>query len=402
MLKRAWWLVAGAVAFAPAAAEAVNVTIGTRDVSPGPQVAETTLILEEPSGQTRQVTSGQTVDVPPGRYWLMSRSPHHFRGYDRCDVNGAGGRCDAYLNPVRAYHLQSPPFGAFSVNPFFQTMTLTELALRSHLLADTQGGATFAARSPRDEIGQRNLLTDTDLQVMTEGLELSAGLPQINIGMFQANMGINGTIGASQVRLTTTSHVNNRALNREVDGTGFAGGVGGELVLAYGNAPLALRLGYGWTSGEADGDLENPSGIDDEFFGFNILDSEAEFSWTMHRLRADLMWLLLENLALYIGASFTETSASVETRSTGTVGGVPTERVVRQRYNAENEMFHAGVQGFLGPAFGPMAPLGGRVEVGFGTCGCYEVFAKVGWLFGAYGSWSPIPLSTRLDSFNRE
>jgi hypothetical protein len=64
-------------------------------------------------------------------------------------------------------------------------------------------------------------------------------------------------------------------------------------------------------------------------------------------------------------------------------------------------MFHAGLQWLLGPRFGVLAPLGGRVEVGFGTCGCYEVFAKVGWLFGAYGSWSPIPSSSRLDSFNR-
>jgi hypothetical protein len=377
------------------------VTIGTQAVSPGPEVATATLTLEGPAGQTQQVIPGQTVDLPPGPYRLIGRSPGHFTEYDDCEVRTSGGRCVAYLNPVRAYHLQSPPFGAFSVNPFFQSMVLTDLWLRSHLLADTQAGVTFANRSPRNELGLRNLFTNTELDIMNEGLELAVGVPQVNIGQFQLNLGLIGLIAASQARLKTTSPVNNRVFNREIDGDGLAYGGGAEAVLAWGNFPLALRLAYSLLNGEADGDLDNPSEIDDTFFGFNIDDTEVDLSWTTYRLRADLLWLMTYNLAWYVGMSFMETSASVETRSTGTVGAVATERLVRQRYTSQNEMFHAGLQWLLGPRFGVLAPLGGRVEVGFGTCGCYEVFAKVGWLFGAYGSWSPIPSSSRLDSFNR-
>ena len=395
-MRRFVWtgLAVAGILFTPGLSAAV---VGNFPVTPiGTDAVPTgTIKLTSESGQEIVVQPGEKKDLPPGTYKVDSRFTGFWGHQGTCVIPSSGGTCEVPANPVRPYQVQTPPWGGFLFAPFFETVYNSNLPLASFRQKDVVGGGgagIFTNQFSRQQIGERNAQTDNQMTTIFGGMEIAVGLPQYNRNSLQINSAVQLLLGGADISVDTHSHSDNRALNRKVSADGVGFGIGGEVVAASTVLPIGARVGGSVAGGSVDGSLNHPSATDDGgALSAATSKADVEGSWTRYTARFDVLFPFWRKVSPYGGITYRYTDTSLETTLTGNASGTPAQRFNKYRFIGDQLIPHVGAE-FSLFSMDDWPPLGGRFEVGYGPCGCYEAFFKIGVMLGGNGSWTPARL----------
>jgi len=379
---------------APALAWAGGVVLTGKEVGTG-QPGPTGTVTLAGGGKSYQVPQNQKTDIPDGTYWIKTMNPSYYTRGGRCSVLG-DSNCEARYNPVYPYQIQAPPWSVITTSPFFESFQVDNLPARFGQTIDRTPGGTFFNRLDRRGLGQDNNFENYPFQMNMAGVELTAGLPQLNCGIFQFNSGLSGLIGGAEFTGQVTSRADNQESNRRVHATGPAGGLRLESVFSAPGAArpfnnMALRgvVQQTWYSGEG-----GVSRIDSGTlgaFGYSPRDSfDVNVSGRIFEAGGDFIYVLPgRHVDVYAGARYRQIAQDMWITGTGITGFGLTHREVRSGVRGDQYYFPVGAEVYMGDWIPMFAPLAGRVETQLGP-DSFGVFVKVGWMWntGGYPSLS--------------
>ena len=377
----------------PGGAGAVNYDFQPRNGTA--PVANQTFTFQEPGGATQKVTtdgSGKaTVDLKPGVSYRIGQD--WGRGYwpssaSYTTPSTADRPVTFQTTPVLPTGLWTPPGGVFTVAPVYQSLVVSDMALKKDFFTDkpTQDNfGPFVNRADGAQIHERNNDRTNRFGVQMAGVYGMFGLPvgplaSCDCMNFSHGIGLGG--GFNHVNLDINSRSNQPGTDTELRGDGgfYSFDYTATVLMRPQNKwydRLGTRISFAYMGGVADVSRHPRSSAGlDSFNGRPTSEPTGDLDWTSWSAGLDLLYRICDCFSVFAGVKYREVSATVNTKDPSFVPGVgEVTRSIDQRYFNQNVLARFGVEAILGQPKG--FPILGRLEGDYAPGG-YGIMLKVG------------------------